>query len=72
MSAIADFIAANPGATQNRVIEALNLRRGRAHELLRRFEGERWRVESGPRGARLFFPMQAGATSTPILVQISK
>ncbi len=65
LAAISMFIAANPGATQNKVIEALNLGRGRGQQLLRSSQGKWWRTEPGPRGALLYFPIQASATCPP-------
>lgn len=52
-----ELIQGSPGMNTTELTEAASLPEKRALRLLREFEGQLWRVESGPHGARCYYPM---------------
>jgi archaellum biogenesis ATPase FlaH len=54
---LGEIIAEFPGCTQNEIVEKSGLRRQRVIDLLHKYADSRWRSESGPRRAKLYFPL---------------
>jgi len=59
------LIQGSPGMNTSDLTEAACLPEKRALRLLREFEGQLWRVENGPHGAKCYYPVERASPPCP-------
>lgn len=65
LATVREIIATTPGLTQNKIVQQSGIGRTDCFRILRQFDGQYWRSETGERGSKKYFPM----TGTPVPYQ---
>jgi len=62
--ALAEIISASPGLSQNAIYQQSRMGRTKACDLLKLYDGAKWRSEAGPKNSLRYFPLGTYTSST--------